>query len=88
MNHWCTAEQAADEAKCIDKGKLYLVPVVVHVATDLIIILLPVPVISPLQMPLRRKVLLCLLFATGGLYVHSLCDSHVHQCLFVRPTLC
>lgn len=62
-------EQAAGEANCIDKGKFYLAAVVVNVAIDFLILLLPIPVIAPLQMPLRRKISLCLLFATGGLYV-------------------
>ncbi|KAK7995908.1 hypothetical protein PG991_015375 [Apiospora marii] len=59
---WNVAKQAAGEAKCIDKGQFYLAAVVVNVAIDFIILLLPIPVIAPLQMPLRRKISLCLLF--------------------------
>ncbi|KAK8047128.1 hypothetical protein PG996_015192 [Apiospora saccharicola] len=68
---WNVAKQAAGEAKCIDKGKFYLAAVAVNVAIDFIILLLPIPVIAPLQMPLRRKISLCLLFATGGFHIQQ-----------------
>ncbi|KAK8135971.1 hypothetical protein PG984_003911 [Apiospora sp. TS-2023a] len=68
---WNVAKQAAGEAKCIDKGKFYLAAVVVNVAIDFIILLLPIPVIAPLQMPFRRKISLCLLFATGGFTIFA-----------------
>ncbi|KAK8058165.1 hypothetical protein PG994_008613 [Apiospora phragmitis] len=68
---WNVAKQAAGEAKCIDKGKFYLAAVVVNVVIDFIIMLLPIPVLAPLQMPLRRKISLCLLFATGGFTIFA-----------------
>ncbi|KAK8065167.1 Satratoxin biosynthesis SC1 cluster protein 4 [Apiospora hydei] len=68
---WNVAKQAAGEAQCIDKGKFYLAAVVVNVAIDFIILLLPIPVIAPLQMPMRRKISLCLLFATGGFTIFA-----------------
>ena len=41
-----------------------------NMATDLIIILLPMPMIWGLQMPTRRKIELTIIFALGFLYVH------------------
>lgn len=54
-------------ASCIE----YLVPMMVlsvaNIAIDVVILCLPVPVMMPLQIPLRQKLSLTFLFATGGL---------------------
>ena len=57
----------AAHASCIE----YLVPMMVlsiaNIVIDLVILILPVKVIVPLQIPVRQKLSLTFLFATGGL---------------------
>lgn len=49
----------------------YLIPMMVlsiaNIVIDLVILFLPVKVVVPLQIPVRQKITLVLLFATGGL---------------------
>lgn len=55
------------KAFCIDSVSFYWANATLNVVTDAIVLLLPMPVIWRLQMPLRRKIGLSLLFILGGL---------------------
>lgn len=53
--------------RCIGNLAPMMALSVANIVIDVVILCLPVPVIVPLQMPLRQKATLTLLFATGGL---------------------
>ena len=55
---------------CIDLGKFWYANAGYNIATDLIIIILPILVIRTLQLPKRTKIALCGVFALGILYVY------------------
>jgi len=54
------------EGKCIDIDSLYVVGASVNVATDIIILLLPIWLLWPLRLPTLQKVALTLTLMTGG----------------------
>lgn len=56
---------------CIDLSKLYLGNAVPNIVTDVIIIIVPIPMIWHLQITRSQRVALCGIFLMGGLYVHS-----------------
>lgn len=62
---WDLAAMAT--ATCIDKEKFFLAASVANVCMDVIILLAPLRIVVPLQMPKRQKASLLFLFATGGL---------------------
>lgn len=53
--------------KCVDKLSLMMTLSIVNIVIDIAILLLPVGVVVPLQMPRIQKALLLFLFAMGGL---------------------
>ncbi|KJZ76498.1 hypothetical protein HIM_04227 [Hirsutella minnesotensis 3608] len=73
----------AVEGKCIE----YLLPMMVlsiaNILIDLIILVLPVKVIVPLQIPTRQKVSLVLLFATGGF----VCCAAIKRTIIMPPLM-
>ncbi|KAH8812675.1 hypothetical protein F5884DRAFT_672947 [Xylogone sp. PMI_703] len=52
--------------KCIDKATIYLFTAGVNVATDILILLLPMPMVAILHMPSIQKIGLVLLFTVGS----------------------
>ena len=62
---WDLAAQAT--GKCIDKFGFFLAASVANVVMDLVILLLPLRIVIPLQIPRRQKMSLLFLFTTGGL---------------------
>lgn len=60
---------AQETARCINKTQFFLAASIANVFMDAIILLIPLRIVLPLQIPTRQKVSLVLLFATGGLYV-------------------
>jgi hypothetical protein len=54
-------------AKCINYLIYFIVSVSTELALDVIILTLPLKELSNLQMPLRRKIMLSLIFLLGGL---------------------
>ncbi|KAH7123127.1 hypothetical protein EDB81DRAFT_847412 [Dactylonectria macrodidyma] len=52
--------------KCVDKFGFFLAASVANVVMDLVILLLPLRIVIPLQIPRRQKISLLLLFATGS----------------------
>ncbi|KAL4967506.1 uncharacterized protein BDV14DRAFT_197872 [Aspergillus stella-maris] len=63
------------KGKCIPKAFLWFFNGGWNIATDLAILILPIPVLSRLRLPMRQRVGVILVFATGGLYVSSV-SSH------------
>ncbi|KAM4057271.1 integral membrane protein [Hirsutella rhossiliensis] len=65
----------------------YLIPMMVlsiaNIVIDLVILFLPVKVIVPLQIPLRQKISLVLLFATGGF----VCAAAIKRTLIMPPLM-
>lgn len=56
-------------AKCVDTLTKYMALSVLNIIIDVFTLVLPIPVVIPLQMSLRQKLSIILVFATGGLYV-------------------
>ena len=54
------------EGKCIDIVGMYLASAPVNVATDLAILLLPLPILTALRMEFRQKAVLVTTFIVGG----------------------
>lgn len=64
---WDLAIMSSRQFQCVDRAKFFLAASIANVGMDVLILLLPIPIIMPLQMPWRQKISLLLLFATGGL---------------------
>lgn len=56
---------------CFDKEALWFSNSAIHIVTDLLILIYPMPVIQSLQLPSRQKYALMAVFALGGLYVST-----------------
>jgi hypothetical protein len=54
-------------AKCMDQLTKYMALSILNIIIDVFELLLPIPVVLPLQMPLKQKLSICLVFATGVL---------------------
>ena len=54
-------------ARCIDKKFLWFFNAAMNILTDVIILILPMPVLSALKLPSKQKIGLILIFAVGGL---------------------
>ncbi|KAK7756805.1 hypothetical protein SLS62_001250 [Diatrype stigma] len=65
---WDLALMAAGST-CINKANFFLAASVANIVMDVIILVMPVPIIIPLQIPRRQKASLLLLFATGGFVI-------------------
>jgi len=61
-----SAAYSNTEGKCIDIVSMYLASAPVNVATDLAILLLPLPILTALRMESRQKVVLVTTFIVGG----------------------
>jgi hypothetical protein len=55
---------------CFDKKALWFSNSAVHILTDILILIYPMPVLKSLQLPKRQKFALMGVFALGGLYVY------------------
>ncbi|KAJ3539711.1 hypothetical protein NM208_g5376 [Fusarium decemcellulare] len=64
---WDLAAQAT--GKCVDKFGFFLAASVANVVMDLVILLLPLRIVIPLQIPRRQKLSLLFLFTTGGFVI-------------------
>ncbi|KAM5377919.1 hypothetical protein ACJZ2D_004823 [Fusarium nematophilum] len=65
--NWDLAAQAT--GKCVDKFGFFLAASVANVVMDLVILLLPLRIVIPLQIPRRQKISLLFLFTTGGFVI-------------------
>lgn len=52
---------------CFDKGALWFSNSGIHIFTDLLILIYPMPALKTLQLPKRQKLALMGVFALGGL---------------------
>ncbi|KAM5515256.1 integral membrane protein [Fusarium oxysporum f. sp. phaseoli] len=57
------------EGKCIGMDVLVLFLVICSVVIDTFVLLLPIRIVQPLQIPTRQKISLAVLFATGGVII-------------------
>lgn len=55
--------------KCISKTGIYIATAVINIATDIALLVLPIPVLARLQMPLLEKAALIAMFSIGSMYV-------------------
>ncbi|KAJ5288664.1 hypothetical protein N7478_001694 [Penicillium angulare] len=52
--------------KCIEQGAFYVSTAALNLFTDLMVISIPIIITSRLQMPLRRKIAVCIILCLGG----------------------
>lgn len=64
-------------AHCGNKQLLAIIPPIPWIVTDLVILLMPLPMVWKLQLPRLQRVGLAGLFLLGGLYVHRLCVYYI-----------
>ena len=53
--------------QCLSKPGLWFSNAAMHIATDLAILIIPIPALVALDLPKRQKVALIVIFALGGL---------------------
>jgi hypothetical protein len=53
--------------KCLDKVALYIATAVLNIITDLMVLVLPIPMVLGLQMQRSRKIMLIGLFSIGSM---------------------
>lgn len=59
-------KKAANQTdNCTIRGPLYIVIAIMNVTSDIIIILIPIPILIKLQVPLHRKLILTAMFSSG-----------------------
>ena len=56
---------------CLNFLALWFVNAALNIVTDIAILVIPLRVIIAIQLPKKQKVWLVLVFALGGMYVHS-----------------
>ncbi|CAG7921990.1 unnamed protein product [Penicillium olsonii] len=61
--NWQIKPYAGDN--CTLRGPLYIVIAVFNVLSDICIILIPIPILTKLQVPLQRKLILVVMFSSG-----------------------
>jgi hypothetical protein len=54
-------------AHCIDSLLVWYIAAGINITTDFIVFLLPIPLINTLQLPIRQKILLIMVFCLGFL---------------------
>lgn len=52
--------------KCIDQGGFYVSTAALNLFTDLVVLSIPVIITWKLQMPMRRKIAVCVILCLGG----------------------
>jgi hypothetical protein len=55
------------EGSCIDRTPLYMATAVLNMATDILLLVLPIPMVVKLQMPRAQKAGLICIFGVGSL---------------------
>lgn len=61
--HW---DVRVTEGSCVDRPAIYICTAVLGIASDLLLLVMPMPMIMRLQMPPRQKAGLVLLFGIGS----------------------
>lgn len=65
------------DKQCINTSALYITTAALNIATDITMLVLPIPVVIPLQMSRRQKAEVVVIFVLGSLWVCS-STSSVH----------
>lgn len=52
--------------KCINQGAFYVSTAALNLFTDIMVLSIPVIITARLQMPLRRKIAVCIILCLGG----------------------
>ncbi|KAM5351078.1 hypothetical protein ACJ41O_003801 [Fusarium nematophilum] len=68
---------------CVDKLIPMLTLAIANIVIDLCVLLLPIRIVLPLQIPLRQKISLAILFATGGF----VCIASIKRTIITSPLL-
>ena len=68
------------QAHCGNKQLLAIIPPIPWIVTDLVILLMPLPMVWNLNLPRLQRVGLACLFLLGGLYVPRDCRSRLQRC--------
>jgi hypothetical protein len=64
------------EGSCMNRLAFWFSNAALNITTDIIIIAIPMPLIKRLQIPLRQKIILMVVFAFGALYALALALFH------------
>jgi hypothetical protein len=66
-----------DGKGCADEDMRLMAATVINIATDIVVVVMPIPIITKLQVPLREKITLGVLMCMGVLYIpHSPLSSN------------
>ncbi|KAL9630654.1 MAG: hypothetical protein Q9164_006311, partial [Protoblastenia rupestris] len=79
--YWISLE--VEKAHCVDTSMLHNAFAISDVVTDVLIIILPIPMILRLHLTIRRKMGLCAIFGLGALAVGA---SIVRMVIFIQAT--
>jgi hypothetical protein len=63
------------DGSCIDRTPLYMATAVLNMITDVLLLVLPIPMVIRLQMPRAQKAGLICIFGVGSMFVTS---THSH----------
>jgi hypothetical protein len=55
------------DGSCINRGAIYIFQAVTNIVTDVLLLLLPIPMVWRLHMPMQQKVGLVFIFIVGSL---------------------
>lgn len=55
------------EGECINKASLYIATGILNIITDIMVLVLPIPMVLGLQMVRSRKIMLIVLFGVGSM---------------------
>ncbi|KAH6967801.1 hypothetical protein BKA56DRAFT_597205 [Ilyonectria sp. MPI-CAGE-AT-0026] len=75
-NYW---QVPPDNMNCSAETNHMITNTVMNISTDIMIIALPMPVFLQSQLPLKRKVILCAVFALGGFSILAACLSKYYS---------
>ncbi|KAF2650158.1 hypothetical protein K491DRAFT_697546 [Lophiostoma macrostomum CBS 122681] len=71
------------DAKCLDQLTKYMALSILNIIIDVFELILPIPVVVPLQMSTRQKISICLVFATGAF----VCAVAIKRTLLLPPLM-
>lgn len=57
------------DGKCINQGAFYVSTAALNLFTDLMVLSIPILLTWRLQMPLRRKIAVCVILCLGAVYI-------------------
>jgi hypothetical protein len=69
----------AGNPKCINAIPMYLSQVYSDVVLDVLILIIPMPLVWKLKLPLRQKLAVFAIFLLGGMYVKSQTPQYAHR---------